>query len=325
MTRELTMVSLAEEYLASRRKLGFALRIEGVELLSFARYAEAMGHRGPLTIALALQWAKLPEEVSPLYWARRLDVVRRFAKYRFTFDPQTEIPPKKLLGPSYRRPPPYIYSHDEINALLQEAGKLPPVGSLRPRTYVVLFGLLASSGLRLREALRLTRADVDLRTGVLTVVKTKFHKSRFVPLHDSTTRALRGYAKQRDCCQSPTRSATFFVNRCRSALSNDGVQALFRAVRRRLVWTGQSSRPPTIRDLRHTFAVSRLLRWYEEGADVDHKIAALSTYLGHVNVTDTYWYLTAVPELMAVTSARYERYACFQAEEVAHEPEDVCS
>jgi integrase len=165
---------------------------------------------------------------------------------------------------------------------------------------------------------------VDLSAGVLTVIKTKFHKSRLVLVHESTTSALRNYAKQRDSRQSTIRSETFFVNRCGSALSNDGVQALFRALRRRLGWTGHLSRPPMIQDLRHTFAVRRLLLWYEEGADVNHKIAALSTYLGHVNVSNTYWYLTAVPELMAVTSACYERFACAQAEEIAYEPENVC-
>lgn len=306
MRRRSSLVAFAEEYLSFRRNLGFTLKTEGEELLRFVRYAESIAHRGPITTELAVRWAKLPQAADPLYWARRLDIVRRFAKHRRLFDPATEIPPEGMLGPSYRRPRPFIYSEKEIAALLQAASRLGPADSLTPVSFVTLFGLIASTGLRLSEALRLTRNDVDLVEGLLTVTESKFHKSRLVPLHSSTTRALTRYAERRD--RHPSKSQAFFLTQQGGGLRESQVRSTFARLRRRLAWTGWDGHPPRIHDLRHTFVVRRLLLWYEEGADVDHKITALSTYLGHVKVSDTYWYLTAVPELLAVTSARFERH-----------------
>lgn len=304
MKRYPSMVALSEDYLAARRKLGFSLKVEGQQLLGFARYADETGHAGPLTTELALQWAKLPRNAAPEYWSRRLGIVRRFAKYRSLFDPATEIPPVRLLGPAHRRPAPYIYSTEEIEALLQACAKLGPAGGLRPRTFVTLFGLLASTGLRISEALRLTRKDVDLGASVLSVAETKFTKSRLVPLHDSAARELRKYAKHRDRRHRLLSTHAFFVTELGTSLKYWRTFMLFSRLRDDLGWSGP--RRPRIHDLRHTFAVMRILQWYHEGADVDQKIAALSTYLGHVKVTDTYWYLTAVPELLAVASERYE-------------------
>jgi integrase len=306
--RRSSLLALAEEYLAFRRKLGFALRIEGEELLRFAGYAEDIGHRGPITTELAVRWAKLPRGANPLYWARRLDIVRRFAKHRHLFDPANEIPPEGMLGPSYRRPRPYIYSEKEISALVQAASRLGPSGCLTPGSYATLLGLIASTGLRLSEAVRLKRKEADLDAGLLTVTASKFHKSRLVPLHPSTTEALTRYAKHRVRHHPAVDSQAFFLTQQGKALSEPTVRATFASLRRSLGWIGRDGRPPRIHDLRHTFAVRRLLLWYEEGADIDYKIAALSTYLGHVKVSDTYWYLSATPELMAVTSARFEHH-----------------
>ncbi len=307
MTRRAALTTLAEEYLALRRRLGLAMRVEGQELLRFARYADGMGHRGALTIELAVLWACLPREADPTYRARRLDVVRRFARHLAIFDRRTEIPPPGLLGPSYQRKPPHIYTPSEIAALLRAAARLGPPGGLRPHTYVTLFGLLASTGLRISEAVRLTRADVDLDTGLLTISETKFHKSRFVPLHPSATAALRRYSARRDRYHPGTASDAFFLTERGTRLKDWRARMTFSLLRKQLGWTAR--RPPRIHDLRHYFAVTRLLRWYREGAEVDREIAALATYLGHVKVTDTYWYLSAVPELLAVTSTRFERYA----------------
>lgn len=304
-----TLVNLAEEYLAFRRGLGFAMRVEGAELLRFARYAGSIGHHGPITTDLAVRWAKLPKDADPLYWARRLDIVRRFAKHRVLFDAATEVPPDRMLGPSYRRRSPHIYSEGEIAALLRAAAGLGPTGGLRPHTYVTLFGLLASTGLRISEAVRLTREAVDLDAGVLTISETKFHKSRLVPLHPTTTAALRRYAARRDRYHPLVCLPAFFLTERGTSLKDWRVRMTFTALRESLGWVGRGGPARRIHDLRHSFAVTRLLRWYQEGADIDHKIAALSTYLGHVKVTDTYWYLTAVPELLAIASARYERYA----------------
>jgi len=243
------------------------------------------------------------------WWARRLGFVRGFAQYRSLFDPATEIPPAQLLGSARSRCTPHIYSEAEIVALLSAAAALGPKGGLRPHTYVALLGLLASSGLRISEALHLTNADVDLDAGILTIIQTKFRKSRLVPLHLTAALALRRYVERRDryCPRLPAK--TFFLHENGAPVGYGAVKKAFDILRRQLGWTkGPNGRRPRIHDLRHAMAVRRLLRWYQEGADVGCKIAALATYLGHVEVTDTYWYLTAVPELMALGSTRFESY-----------------
>ena len=308
MTATPTMLALVQEYLAFRRTLGFALGTAGQELLLFARYADRTGHRGPVTTELAVRWAQLPTQATPAYWAWRLQAVRLFAQHQAVEDPRTEVPPPGLLGPTFRRAQPHIYSTDEVAALLRAARTLRR--RTRPHTCLALFGLLASTGLRVGEALALRREHVDLEAGVLSVIKSKACKSRLVPLHVSTTEALRRYAAARDCLHPHPRSTAFFLTDRGTALTYQRVTITFRTLRRQLGWPtplgGAASR---VHDLRHTFAVRVLLRWYEAGVDVDEHIAALATYLGHVNVTCTYWYLTAVPDLMAATARRFERYA----------------
>jgi len=309
MTDTPTMVTFAEDYLALRRRLGFALKSSGQQLIGFARYADSIGHRGPITIELTVGWARLPQDARPCWWARRLDIVRPFAQYRRLFDPQTEIPPAGLLGPSPRRVTPHIYSDAEIAALLGAAGKLRPIGGLRPHTYVTLLGLLLSTGLRISEALQLGRSDVDFDSRVLTVRHTKLRKSRLVPLHPSTVTALAKYARRRDKHLPGTPVPTFFVNEPGKPLCASTVASTFCVLRDQLGWSrDRNGRRPRLHDMRHTMAVRTVLRWYREGIDVDRKMPALSTYLGHVEVRDTYWYLTAVPELMAITTARFEAY-----------------
>jgi integrase len=300
-------VPLADEYLALRRKLGFELKIEGRELLLFARYLDDIGHDGPLTIELALRWATLPAEVHRLYRARRLDVVRRFASHRRLFDERTEVPPMGMLGPACRpRPAPHIYTDKEIAALLDACRQLRPATGLRSCTCATLFGLLACSGLRVSEALSLRRIDVDLRTGILTVDESKYHRSRLVPLHASTVAALQAYAEKRDRHLQLLDSQTFFVTDVGTPLRYRQVLAAFKLLRRRLGWARAGGVGPRIHDLRHSMACTRLLRWYEQGIDVGQRMLALSTYLGHVKLKDTYWYLTATPELMAAASRRFQ-------------------
>lgn len=310
--------ALVEDYLAMRRNLGFDVERLRWLLRDFARFLGRIEHRGPITVDLATRWALSSRSPDPARAERRLWAVRQFARHLAAFDPATEIPPAGLFGRIARRNQPHIYSDAEITALLQECNRLQPRDGLRPRTYVALFSLLASSGLRLSEACRLRRHDVDLCKGLLTVREGKFRKSRLVPLHPTTVQALIRYVARRDASRGTQPSEFFFHTDRAPALERAAVEKTFSRLRDRLGWTthGRAGRP-RIHDLRHTFAVRRLLRWYEEGAEVNRKILALATYLGHAKVTDTYWYLSAVPELMAVTAQRFEHFAQPQQESVS--------
>ena len=308
MKSQQSLVEQVQEYLRFKRSCGYRLDAPGKELMLFARYAVLTGHKGPLTTELAVRWAKLPQDANPRYWATRYEIVRRFAEYRFLFNPATEIPPKGFLGPSKRRLSPHIYSDEEIAALLQAASRLTPSDGLHPRTYVTLFSLLVSTGLRISEALNLSHKDADLNIGVLTIKETKFRKSRLVPVHPSTLQALRHYSKLRDSYHPRTRSKTFFLSEKGTPLNYRGVLYIFIKLSRKLGWR-ERDKKPRIHDFRHSFAVRRLLKWYKEGANLDQKILALSTYLGHAQVTDTYWYLSAVPELLAIVSDKFEKFA----------------
>lgn len=312
-----TMVDLAKQYLDSRRKMGFALTVQGKELLLFARYCDETDHQGAITTDLAVRWARLPRKADPHYWANRLDIVRRFARHRALVDSTTEIPPKGILGPTKHRPTPHIYSAEEIGNLLSAATQLCPIGGLRAHTYTTLFGLLACTGMRVSEALRLTRENIDLDNATLTIERTKFHKSRIIPIHASTVQALEGYRKKRLRLCPDAQNGTFFINDRFQPINYGMVLHAFTRIRKQLGWKRNADgRFPTIHCLRHTFAARRLLRWYEQGADVNRHIVSLSTYLGHVEVTDTYWYLTAVPELLALCSTRFENFANQQGGEL---------
>lgn len=311
-----SIVGWVEEYLAFRRGLGFDLETPAWYLRSLARYADQVGHRGPITVDLATQWALATRSKDPAQAARRLQAIRPFARHRALIDLGTEIPPSDLLGRIPRRKQPHIYSDAEITALLEQANLILPRGGLSPKTYATFFSLLVSTGLRLSEACHLTCRDVDLDRGLLTIRGGKFRKARWVPLHPSTTLALTRYAACRDAVvRGGDPSGFFFRTERVSRLTPAAVKRAFARIRHRLGWSAQGrARRPRLHDCRHTFTVRRLLLWYNEGADVGQKILALSTYLGHAKVTDTYWYLTGVPELMAIASQRFERLAQQQQE-----------
>jgi integrase len=299
--------TLVDEYLAARHGLGFDGDGPRWVLTSFARYADRIGHRGPITADLAIEWALATRSRDPVCATRRLAVVRPFVRYCQVLDPATEIPPS--LGRLPRRTPPHIYTEPEIAALLKQAALLLPLRGLRPQTYVTLFSLLASTGLRVSEACRLKPHDVDLVEGVLTVRASKFRKSRFVPLHPTATLALTQYAAHRDRRRTTPPSSGFFQTDHVAVLTRAAVEKTFSRIRQRLAWSTEGrTRRPRIHDLRHSFAVRRLLSWSTEGIDVNRQILALATYLGHAKVSDTYWYLSAVPELMAVTAQRFETF-----------------
>jgi integrase len=231
MSESQSMTDLVEEYIESRHRLGVQLHFEGWALRSFARFADDSGHRGPLTTELAVRWARLPADATPTYQARRLGVVRVFARYRFIFDPGTEIPPEGLLGQAPRRPTPHIYTESELGALLAAARRLRSPTGLRPRTYATLIGLLSCTGLRISEALGLTRHDVDRGQGTLMIRETKFHKSRLIALHPTTVQALETYARFRDCCHPLPSTVAFFVSERGTPLSYRAVEHTFSVLR----------------------------------------------------------------------------------------------
>jgi integrase len=235
--------------------------------------------------------------------------VRGFAAFRAASDPRTEVPPLGLLPHRYRRKPPYIYiySDNEIGRLLKAAEHLPSKTGLRARTYSTLLALLAVTGMRIGEVVALDRGDVDLSGAVLTIRRTKFGKSRLLPVHATTRGALREYADQRDRIQPRPRTTGFFVAEHGGRLTTNVVERTFVRLSREVGLRSPSDRRgPRLHDIRHRFAVATMLRWYRTGVDVERHLPELSTYLGHGHPTDTYWYLSAVPELMRMVVARLE-------------------
>jgi len=300
-----------QEYLALRRALGTQLRSAEVHLRRFVEFADRTGSE-VITIDLALRWATAPGRASAAIRAIRIGNVRRFAAWLSAIDPRTEIPPKDLLPHRYRRKPPYIYSDEEIVRILGEAARLASPSGLRALTYATLFGLLAVTGLRLSEALGLDRDDVDLEGGVLAVRHAKFHKSRFVPLHDSTCVALRRYTKMRNRLLPRPTTPAFFVAERGTRVTVFIAEYTFAVVSRAVglrppTEANRHGRGPRLHDMRHRLAVRTLVRWYREGKDVERELPKLTTYLGHVHVADTYWYLEAVPELLQLASERAVR------------------
>jgi integrase len=300
-----------EEYLALHRRLGAGMRDTGSNLHRFADFLEQEGAT-VVTTDLALRFACQPVHALPSTWASRLTHVRRFAAWHSAVDPRTEVPPTDLLPHPHRRKPPHIYSDEEIGALVWEASRLPSPTGLRARTLATLLGLLPSTGLRIGEALSLDRDDVDLAEGILFVRRGKFGKSRFIPVHDSTCDALGEYARDRDRLLPHPKSPAFFVGEGGRRPTQGSVRHNFvrisRVVGLRSPTDGNRyGHGPRLHDMRHRFAVARLLAWYREGRDVDREMPKLSTYLGHVHVSCTYWYLEAVPELLRLATERLER------------------
>lgn len=297
-------------YLAHRRACGFALSIAGEQLKAFARFADAQGPARHLTVALAVAWARSTRRPRPLTWARRIEVLRGFARYWQRSDPATEIPPRNLFGSAHRRLVPHIFTEGELIALLGATEALVPRGGLRPATCRCVLGLLAASGLRISEALALCRTDVDLKAGVLTIRAGKFQKSRLVPLHPSTTAALAAYARRRDQLKPRPVCDRFFVRDDGRPATQGGLLYALQVLCRRLGLPVRGDYPHhRLHDCRHAFIVRSLLRCYERGVVIDRAVLALSTYVGHARISDTYWYLTGIPELMNLAGERFRRFA----------------
>jgi integrase len=316
MSARTTLQARVEQYLAERRRLGFELRSMGHGLARFARYVAKVGHQGPLTVDLMAAWARQAESGhgDRATCARRLQMLRPFTGWLRQFEPATQVPDEAVFGRVPGRMAPHVYREQEIVELLAAARQLGPPDDLRAAVMETLFGLLACTGLRIGEALGLQEADVDLKGGVLTIRQSKFGKSRLVPLHPSAVEALARYRTQRTRHVRTTPETPFFVaTRGRllgQPVGDHQARRIFDQLRKQLGWVDRGSHgAPRVHDLRHAFAVRRLVLWHEQGMDINQRMLALSTYLGHAKVSNTYWYLTGVPELMGLVGQRFERFA----------------
>jgi integrase/recombinase XerD len=296
----------AEEYLAMRRALGFKLESWGPRLMSFVRFCEERGTT-TVTTDLAVEWATSTARGSDheAYHARRLDVVRIFARHLQPLDPATEVPPEDVLDRRQWRIAPYLYSPREVTALMTAARTLRP--TFRAVTWRTLLGLLAVTGMRQGEACRMRRGDVDLNEETIVIEDSKFGKSRMVFLHPTAAAALRAYEQARDEAFPGPTADTFLVNSLGRPLDSRNTPKTFaQLVTAAGIEAPPGQRAPRLHDLRHVFTVATLLDWYRDGGDVQARLPVLSTWLGHIDPKSTYWYLSAVPELLALAVARLE-------------------
>jgi integrase len=316
MIARTSLPARVELYLTERTRLGYCARDDACALRSFARHVQSTGHDGPLTVEVMAEWARCDSRHSsdPHTWARRLMKLRSFMRWLQQFEPRTEVPDDTIFGRLPERQAPHIYSEQEIVDLLAAARRLGPAPGLRGIVFETLFGLLASTGLRIGEALALRNRDVDLKAGMLSIYQTKFGKSRQIPVHPSTLAALRRYRWMRDLCGEPSaQDGAFFVGtrgrRRGLPLGDRQVHRVFGELRRELGWHNRGAHhAPRIHDLRHTFVVRRIVQWQAQGVDIDQAMLSLSTYVGHAKVTNTYWYLSAVPQMMALAAGRFESF-----------------
>jgi integrase len=277
-------------------------------LNKFVRFLEIEG-ASHITTELALRWATQAVGVQAATCAWRLGTVRRFAVWFSALDPRTEVPPEGLLPYRYRRQRPYIYNDIEIDQIMRTAARLVSPKGLRGRTYSTLFGLLAVTGMRISEVVSLDRGDVDLVEGILCIRRAKWGKSRLVPVSLSTRIALKAYAGARDrIIPHPTTQAFFLLERG-ARVTKSVAEWTFAQVSKSIGLRPQDKRwgkGPRLHDMRHRFAAKTLIDWYRAGLDVEREIPKLATYLGHVSVNDTYWYIEAVPELLQLATERRE-------------------
>lgn len=294
------------EYLQIRRALGFKLQRAEHLLSQFVDFMKREKAQF-ITTELALRWATERTNCHPGRWAHRLSLVRCFARFRRATDPRTEVPPTGLMTRRYRRKARDIHSDEDVLRLLDAANRIRSPKGLWNATYHTLLGLLAVTGMRIGEVVALNRKDVDLRRGIITISNAKFGKSRAIPIHPSTIKALKAYARLRNRMIPSVVTDSFLVSERGARLRAKAVgkkylvlarQAGIRAPR------GQSG--PRLHDLRHRFAIRTLLNWYYAGVDVERRLPVLSTYLGHTNTANTYWYLSSVPELLHLAAKRLD-------------------
>jgi|TARA_R110000772_G_scaffold205498_2_gene315856 integrase len=295
-----------ERYINMRRGFGYKLKCSALLLSHFVTHMDEQGAT-IITSKLALDW--VTKEAGPLTWQNRLSAVRGFARHLSSTEPRTQIPPTGILEARQRHIP-YIYSDQEITTLLNAMLAVHSAKGLHRWTYHSIFGLLAVTGLRVGEAIRLEHHNVDLDGGILTIRDTKFGKSRIVPIHPTTVTVLADYARRRNAHRFKNVSPTFFIGEQGRPLNHSALHLAFRTVSREigLRRPGDAYSGPRIHDLRHRYAVATLLRWYRDGEDVEQRLPVLSTYLGHSDIMSTYWYLSAYPELMEHAALRLQAH-----------------
>jgi len=298
------------QYITVRRALGTRLAEPANTLQQFVSFLEQEGS-SHITTALALRWATATAhpDVQRATWGRRLSMVRKFAAWLSAFDPQTEVPPRRLLPARHRRARAHIYTEAETQSLMAAAAQRRSRTGLRALTYTTLIGLLAATGLRPGEALALDRTDVDLHNAILFIRETKFGKSRFVPVTPTTCLALQQYATRRDTLCPCPRAPAFLLSERGRRLVGATVRRMFVKLSRSIGLrpanrSARSGRGPRLQDFRHTFVTGRLVQWYRAGMDVTRELPKLSTYVGHTAVGLTYWYIEAVPELLSLATER---------------------
>jgi integrase len=300
-----SMEELARCYLEHRRQFGYRLFSQGYGLLAFARFADQMAPEQPITVALALRWATR-QPARPITVASRLSIIRGFAGFCATFDPRTETIPARLTNDAPRRRAPHIYTSEQLRLILRRTDSLRPCRTnLRPITYRTLIGLLACTGLRTCEALRLRDEDFDAVAGTLRVPPTKFSPGRILPLHPSAVRALRHYQTMRQ--KRYPFASRFFVGPYGRPLTSWAAHWTFH----RLVSDipGNGARPrPRLYDFRHTFATKLVSRWSRQANPIPQRLVLLSRYLGHKYFHHTYWYVQHEREALSKASARFDDY-----------------
>ena len=277
------------EYIAYRRQLGFDLSIDAGQLRSFALFADQR-RAEQLTLELATDWARASRHPRPISWARRIEVLRGFATFCLRTESTTVVPPRKLFGSAHRRLVPHIYTDEELRSLLEATAHLGSAGTLRPSTCRTVFGLLAATGLRISEALKLTRGDVDFESGVLDIRDTKCHQRRLVPLHETVTHHLQAYAQLRDRLVPNPASDRFFLRDDGRVADRRSIIYALHLLCRQLGWQVRGDHAHhRLHDLRHTFIVRSVLRLYEQGGDVDRGVPVLSTYVGQLERLSVGW------------------------------------
>lgn len=292
-------ITLVESYLLERRQLGYSLISEGHYLQNFALFTERE-RATTLSVSLALRWANLAPSGSDIAIARRFSILRPFSRYLSCRGYDSVLLPTHFVGPTHRRLSPFIFHDSDIVRLMAASDKLIPLNGLRPDTIKTLVGLLVASELRPGEAVRLQTEDVNLNKGVLTILNSKGWKQRVIPISPTTKMALQAYSERRKALNPLSQTGFFFEFDNCQPLNINSADYAFKVIRKAIgLPVKLNGQQPRLYDLRHTFVCRRVIDWYRTGENINNHIAQLSHYLGHKKVSDTYWYITAIPELMA--------------------------